>query len=170
MSTFYILRSEEDLTHHGIKDQRWGIRRFQNPDGTLTEAGRLRYRKSESGTSDRKSNKSSSSEKKEPRKMTNQELQEAINRFNLEQQYSKIRAEEASKGRDYVREVLKIGGTALVAAGSVYAIAEAISKAKGNSSGAKKASNSREVVKALSGGVNAAEEVYKLLESYIKKR
>lgn len=32
-----------ELYHHGIKGQRWGIRRYQNPDGTLTEAGRARY-------------------------------------------------------------------------------------------------------------------------------
>lgn len=31
------------LAHHGIKGQRWGVRRFQNPDGSLTEAGRRRY-------------------------------------------------------------------------------------------------------------------------------
>ena len=30
------------LEHHGIKGQRWGIRRFQNKDGTLTKAGKLR--------------------------------------------------------------------------------------------------------------------------------
>jgi hypothetical protein len=33
------------LCHHGIKGQKWGIRRFQNPDGTLTPAGRERYYK-----------------------------------------------------------------------------------------------------------------------------
>ena len=33
----------DELYHHGIKGQRWGIRRYQNPDGTLTEAGRARY-------------------------------------------------------------------------------------------------------------------------------
>lgn len=31
-----------ELYHHGIKGQRWGIRRYQNKDGTLTEAGKLR--------------------------------------------------------------------------------------------------------------------------------
>ena len=30
------------LSHHGIKGQRWGVRRFQNPDGTLTPAGKKR--------------------------------------------------------------------------------------------------------------------------------
>jgi len=33
------------LAHHGIKGQKWGVRRFQNPDGTLTDAGKARYRK-----------------------------------------------------------------------------------------------------------------------------
>ena len=31
------------LSHHGIKGQRWGIRRFQNEDGSLTKAGMRRY-------------------------------------------------------------------------------------------------------------------------------
>ena len=33
----------DSLAHHGIKRQRWGVRRFQNYDGSLTPAGRERY-------------------------------------------------------------------------------------------------------------------------------
>lgn len=33
----------DELYHHGIKGQRWGVRRFQNPDGTLTPEGKARY-------------------------------------------------------------------------------------------------------------------------------
>lgn len=33
----------EHLQHHGIKGQHWGIRRFQEEDGTLTSAGKRRY-------------------------------------------------------------------------------------------------------------------------------
>lgn len=36
---------ENELKHHGILGQKWGIRRFQNPDGTLTEKGKKRYLK-----------------------------------------------------------------------------------------------------------------------------
>lgn len=32
-----------ELNHHGIQGQKWGKRRYQNPDGTLTAEGRIRY-------------------------------------------------------------------------------------------------------------------------------
>ena len=38
----YIPQSGE-LVHHGILGQKWGVRRFQNPDGTLTSQGKKRY-------------------------------------------------------------------------------------------------------------------------------
>ncbi len=40
------MTQEEYLAHHGILGQRWGVRRYQNADGTLTNAGKKRYAKS----------------------------------------------------------------------------------------------------------------------------
>lgn len=35
---------DDELMHYGIKGQKWGVRRFQNEDGTLTPAGRKKYK------------------------------------------------------------------------------------------------------------------------------
>lgn len=45
MSDIYIgsLFSEDVLTHHGILGMKWGVRRYQNSDGSLTSAGKKRY-------------------------------------------------------------------------------------------------------------------------------
>ena len=31
----------QELYHHGILGQKWGVRRYQNPDGSLTDAGKF---------------------------------------------------------------------------------------------------------------------------------
>lgn len=41
MSEYYLTKDE--LYHHGIKGQKWGVRNYQNEDGSLTAAGRERY-------------------------------------------------------------------------------------------------------------------------------
>ena len=39
---FVMTQYQAELYHHGIKGQRWGIRRYQNPDGSYTSEGKAR--------------------------------------------------------------------------------------------------------------------------------
>lgn len=60
------------LCHHGIKGQKWGIRRFQNEDGSLTSRGKARQRNGSNSSTRSKSasKKSKTSSKKERGKQT----------------------------------------------------------------------------------------------------
>jgi hypothetical protein len=47
MDSTYILGPNGELYHHGTKGMKWGIRRYQNKDGSLTPAGKKRYKATE---------------------------------------------------------------------------------------------------------------------------
>lgn len=87
---------ENELYHHGVKGMRWGIRRFQNKDGSLTPAGQKRRAKLEAelkqlgGKKKKTSTNGSSNEaprQKTVSEMTNKELQEHTTRMQLEKNY-----------------------------------------------------------------------------------
>lgn len=52
---YNYMSSYDELYHHGIKGMRWGVRHFQNEDGTLTAQGRQRYKDYKSDQSTRRS-------------------------------------------------------------------------------------------------------------------
>lgn len=52
------------IAHHGIHGQKWGVRRYQNPDGTLTAAGQKRYLKADVKWAKKKGDKITSQAKR----------------------------------------------------------------------------------------------------------
>ena len=61
---YAILYSESYLAHHGILGQKWGVRRFQNADGSYTNAGKDRYGRSRKQANLEKDSKSYAAAKK----------------------------------------------------------------------------------------------------------
>lgn len=92
-----------NLQHHGIKGQKWGIRRFQNKDGSLTPAGRKRQKQDNGPIHE---DYSKSHDTKSVKSMSDKELRDRINRLNMERQYAQLTATEKSMGKKIVSEVL----------------------------------------------------------------
>lgn len=117
------------LQHHGIKGQRWGIRRFQNRDGSLTSAGKKRR----ADDSDTDENKQQPAKKKLIKDMSEDELREKINRLQLEKQYANLMKETnpppSHKGRDFVMKVLEKSGENITTQLTTYALGTAVNKA-----------------------------------------
>lgn len=116
--------TENELYHHGILGQRWGIRRYQNPDGSLTPAGQKRYNKlteksKKYDTQKRILTGESKEEAKKPVQKTfldmdDAELESTINRMRSEKSYLQLRSElmsmlatpiTESKGKKAAKEV-----------------------------------------------------------------
>ena len=93
-----------NLQHHGIKGQKWGVRRFQNKDGSLTLAGRKRQKQNDDGPVHEDHSKSHDT--KSVKSMSDKELRDRINRLNMERQYAQLTATEKSMGKKMVSEVL----------------------------------------------------------------
>lgn len=117
------------IEHFGIKGQKWGVRRFQNEDRTLTPAGKERYRNSDSD--ERKQSKeekradkqqqkeeakllkqarkeareaakpeSSKWKSKEAKQLSDEELNRRNNRLQREQQYRNM---TESRGHKFIK-------------------------------------------------------------------
>lgn len=100
------------LSHHGIKGMKWGVRRFQSKDGSLTPAGRKRYSQDDYHEDYKKVH-----DKKSVKYMSNQELRDRNNRLQMEQQYQNLTAKK-SRAKALVQTYIATAGMITAAAGA----------------------------------------------------
>ena len=103
----YLITKE--LYHWGIKGQKWGVRRYQNEDGTLTESGKARYK--------------SDLTEKDPKKMTDEDLRKSSQRIQAEQNYKMLRSKEKTG-----TQISKTALTTAIAVGASVASTYAASR------------------------------------------
>ena len=68
-------KNEEMLEHHGIKGMHWGVRRYQNKDGTLTKAGQARYDRDKRENSAKKIENRIDTIKPDPKRWVREDLE-----------------------------------------------------------------------------------------------
>lgn len=88
----------DELYHHGVKGMKWGVRRYQNSDGSLTSAGKKRQKTDYIS---------------EAKTLSTDELRRKVNRMNNEQRYidlNKSSKSAVSKTADMVERVSRSAG------------------------------------------------------------
>lgn len=116
VESYFLMHEDDELVHFGIKGQKWGVRRFQNEDRTLTEAGKERYNKetrAEKKAQKKAAKPESATWKSEDAQfLDDAELNRRNSRLQREQQYRQM---TESKGSKFLKSIGKNMNKILVA-------------------------------------------------------
>ena len=114
----YVAISKDSyLAHHGILGMKWGIRRYQNSDGSLTSAGKKRYasevrraEKKAAKEENRRIRKERKQKLRDRRRMSDEDLLKEIGRLEKEKKYKELLKEDLERGNKDVNDILRASG------------------------------------------------------------
>ena len=122
------------LYHHGILGMKWGVRRFQNKDGSLTSDGKRHLEQnSKAKQGNNKKKKGHTTNKgKSINELSDDELRKRINRLELEKRYEALsKKEQKAKmfdGKRFVTQVLENTGKVVATQLSTYVMGNMVNK------------------------------------------
>lgn len=120
----YIITSKGELKHWGIKGMRWGVRRYQNADGTLTAAGKRRSKYITDLDDRKQSRRDDAAERKKKIDADIKEADERVKFYGSKRAAKAAIADEAKYARKQNRgkaflDTLKWGGGGSLALGTL---------------------------------------------------
>lgn len=102
------MRRQDELWHWGIKGMKWGVRRYQNKDGTLTTAGKKHYGEDGADGANTGTEVTEYAPKVSKKKVgdySDEELRAQINRMQMEKQYRDLSGQTNVREDDPNREL-----------------------------------------------------------------